>query len=114
MGYRSQVGFVLDKTATKEMQAAMEKSDKLHDLVEVDLEAVVVNGEMGGMVDDIKWYSATDEAVISFENILHDTEGEFLFICIGEEVGDVTMLGSYYNNPFNLGFHQMLEFEKPE
>lgn len=114
MGYRNQITFALDETATKDMETAMETNEDLKSLVMEDFDAIIVDGCIGGSHEEIKWNDVMDDAVIAFEKVLSDTKGDFVFIRLGEDHDDTEIRGTFNNNPFNVGFYRAIEFDRPE
>ena len=102
MGYRSQVGFVVPENAPR--------FEQLDDDANCFDEIREVDGCRLYFCDHVKWYSG-DNLVEAVEAYILEHEDECLFIRVGESDSDLEILGTMWDNPFNLGYVRNVTFD---
>ena len=130
MGYRSEVGLVLNKKAVDRLRrafntykrltvlrAVIDKDAKLSELSDIFKEADVykVDNETKSELyvwSWIKWwdeYITKDVEIVSRFLELMESD-DFLFIRLGEDTEDIEILGTYYDNPFGFNYVRKIVF----
>ena len=116
MGYRSDVLLVLDKNATvnfnEQLKNAPEdiKADVQVLLNAITDECTASTGEKLYYWEWIKWYIEY-KSVEFIENFLAKLDEEqYLIVRLGEELTDIEENGAFFDNPFNAGLRQTIEY----
>lgn len=108
MGYRSQVGMALTKSALDNMASKLAvvdeqtRSDVEDFLDSADIYRRSDDGSEGYIWDLIKWYD--DEPVVKFfAAFFAEVDcSNYLFVRVGENADDGESEGCFFNNPFGL------------
>jgi hypothetical protein len=110
MGYRSVVALVIHKTHE---QAMLADNDIAQVLSEVD-KKLEDDESLLFFWEDTKWYSDDKEisALMAFLSNIDDCD-DYLFIRLGESDDDTEIEGSWWNNPFEMGYARRIEFNDP-
>ena len=133
MGYRLNIGLVLTKHGVEKIKEAIENVC-INELMENSLHATRANiireakstltsaditykdEETGSEVfywEHVKWHPGSVRTTI-IENVIDNLDSKnYLYIVIGEELKDINIEGSYYNNPFNMHLVRSINIEKP-
>ena len=131
MGYRSNVGLVLNEDAYNELKNSIEKIDdnelkmNVLDLLSSWSEQFESKDKSRLFIwNDIKWYSGTPgmseyKNMDFIEEFLDDlwnnekSQGspKFFFIRVGEDLDDVDMRGDFTDNPFSLRLNSSLAYD---
>lgn len=113
MSYYSQVGLALDKEGEEWLQQALEKCDdkSIVDFVRSHNDFKIADENMNGTLrvwHSVEW--SKNEAGVRFieRQLSYLLESNFLFIRIGEGIGDIEEYGDYYANPFDFGWETRL------
>lgn len=129
MGYRSEVGLIVNYHAWRALNEAAEKDPSLHDLLFKSSDEILEDQDRGARLIHwswIKWYTLSgigcDDACVHLnklmdefdESSLSDSEKSFQyrFIRLGEENNDIEDRGDFFYNPFNFGFERRITFTK--
>lgn len=119
MGYRSDVGLCLQRSAYLKLRNAGEAlrytDTEIYKLVQSLLEHPQRTLECAEAVvlywDSVKSHSGYDD-VRWLENLLSGLEAEdYLFLRIGEEADDIEAKGCYWDNPFGMYVARDIAFE---
>lgn len=113
MGYRSEVALVIK---AQEYQKLVEGNPERIDNVKSIINDADIHKKDGAVFlywDYIKWYDIPggDPDVCAFMSNLNEIDEEsWYMIIIGEDVNDIEINGSYYNNPFHLSLLRNISF----
>lgn len=120
MGYRSDVGLVMNKKCSDKFQKELQSMNQTDAAEIIDFlsstthQKTAENGDVLFIWEYIKWY-LTDSVVhfiIDFLNNLdYDGEEQYLFCIVGEEMDDCSIGGQYYENPFGLNIIRQLTYD---
>ena len=104
MGYRSEVAFVVPDSAPR----FENREDNCFETVREE------DGCRLYHTSWMKWYENDSDypivqAVMDYLSELDDED--FLFIRIGDDVGDIEEVGYFFDNPFNLGYTRRICFD---
>ncbi len=118
MGYHSDVALTL---SSKGVEALESKISNIQKNAKSTLCTLLENADEKGIDDStgdkywhwncIKWYHDFPEINMLEEFISSIDYDEYLFIRIGEEINDVDIYGSYYDNPFGMYLNHSIEFD---
>lgn len=117
MGYRSQVGMALTKSALDNMNKKLETVDEsTRSAVEDFLDSADTykhsdDGSEGYIWDLIKWYDEEPE-VKFFDALFAEIDcSAYLFVRVGEDADDGESKGCFFNNPFGLHLVRKVEMK---
>lgn len=107
MGYRSEVAFVVKRSAFNDMwkidPVTMAAVTEYADSVTKCEDSVLV------LWNDIKWY--TDTEIGKFENLMNNLENDdYHFLRLGEDYNDSEEQGGYWDNPFDTRISRSLDY----
>ena len=116
MGYRSDVGLVLDKKSAALLWGNMILSpiaSKINDLLsnakrKINLET----GDELYLWTNIKWYSEYEEIKWLTDFLNNLDEISWYFIRIGESIEDIDVHGFYFDNTFELDVSRSINFNQ--
>lgn len=118
MGYRSQVGMALSKSALDTMNRKLEMADgptrsAVKDFLDsADIYKHSEDGSEGYIWDLIKWYDEEPE-VKFFDAFFSEIDcSAYLFVLVGEDADDGENRGCFFNNPFGLHLVRKVEMNK--
>ena len=101
MGYRSEVGLVLDSASASALDALAKLNSDVRELLEHSKELTKCESEHRYYWEWIKWYD-TDPGVSELEKFLGQLpESSYGFIRLGEEASDIEEMGF----PFKFDMH---------
>lgn len=112
MGYRSEVGLVITKEGYERLQAEMAKDASLKTRIENvldDANKIIQDNKTKDRLYLWEWYKWYD---LALDIILNGKIGEdnYLFIRIGEDLGDIQIYGAYFNNSFEFEMKRHLAY----
>lgn len=115
MGYRSQVGIALSKSAVERMNQKLAIVDEeMRSAVEGLLDSPdsykrADSGAEGFIWDSLKWYDEDPETKF-FEELFREIDcTNYLFVRVGDSADDGDCTGCFYNNPFGLRLVRKVE-----
>lgn len=122
MGYRSDVGIALNQSAILTLHQKLNALDKESEAFSVVSSFFTYadkhledcdSGAETYLWEGVKWYDEFPD-VEFIENLLMELDwGDFLFIRIGEELDDIDIRGSFWDNPFDLGISRSIIISEP-
>ena len=122
MGYRSDVGLALDRSAVMSLHQKLNALDKNSEAFSVirdfisDASKHYEDSDTGAEVyfwEYVKWYDDFSEVDFIEKLMLDLADESYLFIRIGEDIDDLEIRGSFYGNPFELGLIRSITLEAP-
>lgn len=103
MGYRSDVGLAVKSSSVEKLESA-----GLKILLDTDRKIRTADGHVLYLWTDYKWYEDfTSDLMVRLEEI---GKKEYLLVEVGHDTDHTVTNGSWYGNPFCLGYTHRLDY----
>jgi len=113
MGYRSEVAVVIKKEVYETFVNGFSEKDK-QDIASLIKYAEEYQNEYAVLLNwqDIKWYPDYEDVRAVMSSLDNLSGDDYFFVRIGDDSDDTEMLGSWWDNTFDLSVQRSVHFSK--